>query len=417
MPFFYARAAVALSLLMPMTALSLRWGSAAVFYTFLALSVAALVHHGLRRFPGPAPEVPAAIACALVAPIISTLLTAWSVGSLPGSELEKSLRFALALPLLWLLGRTPAAWLRHLQWGLIVGACSGAAVILIGELSGLGREIAKLGANYNAVSVANLTLWFGVASLLTLPWRLTSCPNLERAVKIAAFILAMYGTMISETRSSWMLLPVAMLIILVINARMTISSRFALLAGGVVLLLVAALLLYEVNPRFAGGVQDAHDYFSGADKNTSVGIRLQLWQASIIMFEQNPWFGVGPENFRVALGQLMREGVVTKYVASHFGEPHNDFLGALSRNGSVGLLSMLALYGLPAIWFLRRARNSTDPRVLTAARLGLLLCLGYAVFSVTEMMFRGMRATPIFSTLLVVLVSLARRPEAVEARP
>lgn len=416
MPAFPARAAVALVLLMPAAALSCRTGSTAIFYTLLALSLATYAQYGARHAGGERPPSAAVIACALAAPVASTLLTAWSVRGLPGAEFEKALRFALALPLLWLLGKAPAAWLRHIQWGLIGGACAGAAVILAGAWTGHGRDLMAFGAHYNAVTVANLTLWFGLAVSLTLPWRLTCRPALERAAKISACALALYATAVSQTRSSWMLLPVLAAVLLAGDAPIRARTRIAILAGCAILMLGGALLLYEINPRFALVAQEAGQFFGGGNKDTSFGVRLQLWQAAWAIFRGHPWFGVGPANFQHALLDLESRGLVTRYVVANFGELHNDFLGALARNGIVGLAAILALYFLPAGWFLRRARNA-DPTVRTAAQLGLFLCTGYAVLSLTEMMFRNMRSVPLYGTLLAALFSLARSGRAAAPRP
>lgn len=413
-PGFYPCCALVLSALTPLAALSLRGGSTVVFYLFFLLSLAALAHHYVRRFDGVSLQCPLPILCALALPLASTLLTAWSVASLPGSELEKALRFLFALPLLVLLGMTPAAWLRHVQWGLMGGACAGAAIILFGAWSGHGRDLTSLGANYNAVTVSNLTLWLGMAGLLTLPWTLSAFPRAERAVKLMAFVLSVYAVHVSETRSSWMLLPVLALIV-VGGMRLARRSRATMVLGCIALLTGAAVLIYFANPRFSNIARETIQFFNGNLENTSVSLRLQLWRASFEVFLDYPWLGAGSDNFRLSLWQLARQGLVTPYTAMYFGESHNDFLAALARNGIVGFLAMVSLYALPAWWFFRRM-GSADPTMRVAAQLGLFLCLGYAAFSLTEMMFRNMRSVPLYSTLLVVLASLARDGMPANAR-
>lgn len=408
-PAFYLHCAVALSVFTPLVALPLRDGSTVVFYLFVALALAALLRHGLQRPAWRAGAFPAEMALALLAPLASLLLTALSVRELEGAEFEKALRFALSLPLLWLLGFAPVRWLRHAQWGIMGGACAGGAIILWGALSGAGRSLVSIGANYNAVTVSNLTLLFGLMSLLTLPWALSPWPRAERAAKIGACLFGVTAMLVSETRSSWMLMPVFLLILLAGCTHLRPRQRLALALAGAVALAVVGLLLYAEHPRFLKAAEEFRQFSSGGDRDTSVGIRLQLWRAALLVFADHPWLGAGPWNFRQALGEFAGQGLVTPFVAANFGEPHNDFLEAMAGCGVVGMLSMLALYGLPALWFARRLR-SPDRGVRAAARLGLLLCLGYAVFSLTELMFRNMRSVPIYSGMLVILASLAREP-------
>ena len=96
---------------------------------------------------------------------------------------------------------------------------------------------------------------------------------------------------------------------------------------------------------------------------------------------------------------------MTKLVSTDYGEPHNDMLGALAGYGALGLLSMLALYLIPAVVFWRRSR-SNDPVVHVGSQVGLLFCLGYFAFSLSEMMFRNMRSVPIYAVTVVVLYAL-----------
>lgn len=150
---------------------------------------------------------------------------------------------------------------------------------------------------------------------------------------------------------------------------------------------------------------DLQRYTVQNDRNTSVGIRLQLWHASWMIFQEAPVLGVGPRNFRAELAKLRDQGVVTPEVASGYGEPHNDFMAAMAGYGLLGLLSILLLYLAPAWVFLRRM--ASDDRVIrTGAQIGLLFCLGYCAFSLTEMMFRNMRSVPIYSATLVLLLAL-----------
>ena len=53
-----------------------------------------------------------------------------------------------------------------------------------------------------------------------------------------------------------------------------------------------------------------------------------------------------------------------------------------------------------------RRMRSDDVVVRVGAQLGLLFCLGYSVFSLSEMMFRNMRSVPIYAVTVVLLYAL-----------
>ncbi|WP_415792417.1 O-antigen ligase family protein [Bordetella tumulicola] len=345
---------------------------------------------------------------ALAAPLVCMLLGNIVHGDWVASEFEKLIRFALAIPIAWVLMRSPVQWLRHVQWSLLFSAYVGSLMLLVILLSpDLGRgAVSAFGGKYNAVAFANLTLFFGFASCLTLPWTLSRWPRLEAALKLLAVPLSIYAVWISETRSSWALFAVLGLVILLSKQQWTARTKLMFVGMALVFMAVGlSFLWYADGSRFRAIWTDFQRY-EQHDRDTSTGIRMQLATASWLMFKESPWTGVGAGNFREKLAEFRDQGIVTPKVASDYGEPHNDFLGALAGYGMFGLLSILALYFVPAVTFLRRLRNA-DATIHTAATIGLLFTLGYAQFSLTEMMFRNMRSVPIYAVTLAVLYALS----------
>jgi O-antigen ligase len=349
----------------------------------------------------------AAIAVALIAPFAAMLISCTYLGAWSSSEIEKLLRFALAVPVCWLLLRVPRNWLQHLQWSLLFGAIAGSVMlVVIIHTPGLGRgAVSDFGGRYNAVGFADLTILFGLASLLTLPWKLSPWPRLEFALKIVVVPICLYAVWVSQTRSSWGLLPVLGLVLLLTKRHWTMRAKLFFVGGLIALMaLVAVGSWYSQDSRWRGVLSDL-DSYQQQDRDTSVGIRIQLWKASWLMFKESPVVGVGVRNFRPELAKLQQQGVVTELVSTDYGEPHNDMLGALAGYGALGLLSILALYLIPAVVFWRRSA-SDDPVVHVSSQIGLLFCLGHLVFSLSEMMFRNMRSVPIYALTVVVLYAL-----------
>ena len=270
----------------------------------------------------------------------------------------------------------------------------------------LGRgAVSDFGGRYNAVAFADLTMFFGLASCLMLPWKLSPWPRVEAALKILAVPLTIYGVWLSQTRSSWVLLLVFGFVYLVTKRQWSLRVKASFVAAMVALLAVVAVVSWNsTESRWRGVVTDVTSYAKD-DRDTSVGIRIQLWNASWLMFKESPIVGVGGASFRSELAKMEEKGIVTKLVSTDYGEPHNDMLGALAGYGALGLLSMLALYLIPAVVFWRRSR-SNDPVVHVGSQVGLLFCLGYFAFSLSEMMFRNMRSVPIYAVTVVVLYAL-----------
>jgi O-antigen ligase len=267
------------------------------------------------------------------------------------------------------------------------------------------------------VSFANMTLLLGMMTLLSMGWgACTRWPRAEMAVKLAAATLTVYATWVSETRSSWMLLPIVALIFMLGLRDWNRKHKVYCALGVTAVLAISAATIWTYSTRMQDIAKDLQGFSTSANRDTSFGTRLQLWQASIMMFEKSPIVGVGPSKFRDELLELESKGVVTRQVIEGYGEPHNDLLAALSGYGLLGLISILTLYLLPAAIFFRRL--ASDDRVIrVGAQLGLLFCLGFCAFSLTEMMFRNMRSVPNYSLIVVTLIALTtpRPPRAVGA--
>ncbi len=411
----YVLLATWLVLLVPALALTSPVGGPAIVYLSGLIALTALAANAIKHYEPMNFRALWPVGLVLLLPLLCLALTSMVRGVWSNSELEKLLRFALAVPVLWLLLRAPQQWLKQIQWSILAGALAGSGILIV-AMTYWGRgSVVDIGGRYNAVAFANMTLLFGSMSLLSIGWgALSRWPRAETALKILAFALSVWATWLSLTRSSWMLLPIlAVVFLLGLRGWSTRHKGYCALAVSVVLI-VSAVGIWNFSSRMQSVATELQGFSTSADRDTSFGIRLQLWHASLLMFQKSPVVGVGPSNFRNELLELQKHGVVSKEVVEGYGEPHNDLLAALSGYGLLGLLSILALYLVPAVVFLRRL--ASDDRVIRiGAQMGLLFCLGYCAFSLTEMMFRNMRSVPTYSLIVVALIALTA-PRSADAR-
>jgi len=415
-PRLYVFLATLLVVLVPALALTSPVGGTVIAYLTGLIALTALAVNAIKRYEPMDFRALWPMALALLLPLLCMFITSAVRGVWSDSELEKLLRFALALPVLWLLLRAPQHWLKHIQWSILTGALAGSAMLIV-TMTLWGREaVVEIGGRYNAVAFANMTLMFGMMSLLSIQWGPSKpWPHFATGLKVLAFGMSVWATWLSQTRSSWMLLPILALVFLLgLRGWSRRHKAYCALAVSVALV-VSAAGLWHFSSRMQAVKTDLQDFATSTDRDSSLGIRLQLWRASVEMFKKSPVVGVGPSNFRKELAELEKRGVVSREVVEGYGEPHNDLLAALSGYGLLGLLSILALYLVPAYIFLRRL--ASDDRVIrVGAQLGLLFCLGYCAFSLTEMMFRNMRSVPTYSLIVVALIALTTPRSSVSKR-
>jgi O-antigen ligase len=101
---------------------------------------------------------------------------------------------------------------------------------------------------------------------------------------------------------------------------------------------------YQFSPVFHGRVDRAYSDICQFQRNpnTSVGLRLLLWQNSWEIIKKNPWLGVGTGDFQEAYAK-----VNTRQLPQMMGadNPHNQYVLVLCQLGLLGLVGLLAIFG------------------------------------------------------------------------
>ncbi len=389
----------------PVLLLTTSSGGSSAFYLAILLCLAVLASAGQR----PDLRDYRKLCLAACAPLAVALLSSALHGAWSNATLERGLRLALGLPLLLAAMQAIGPQrLKHALWGMLAAGWAGTATLLALVRGDLTQR--PLTDEYNAVSYGNLLLLFAVISLFSLGWKLTRHARLETAIKLLTLAVTFAGFILTQTRSGWIAMPVFVALALWVFARIRHPLRLLAAAVGTLAVLVAlGSLSPSLRDRVDQGLVQYHECKTAPTSNTSVCIRLQLWRAAWGMMLDNPLKGVGPSGFTRGLSELAAQGRVSPFVAGGFGEPHNDLLDVLALYGIPGGLALLLLYAAPAILFLRRLGRDRPQAVRAAAAMGAAVCLGFALFGMTELMFRGMR-TQGFYAMLVALFAVLSDP-------
>lgn len=403
---------VALYACMPVAVMSSDQLPSPIFYLALVLCLFAV-----RRRPSvPASQVLAdyrAFLYCYSVPLLVVLVSCAVHWRWAGSSVEAGLRGALGMPILLLgLRQVKPHLLRHAVWGVYAAALFATGyVVYLAYPSWLVRPETAV---YNAVGYGNLMLLLSVISLYSLRWHLTPMRKLECVIKTVVAVAALAGFVLTQTRTGWLAVPV----FAVLGVAMTTGFRrpwraVGLLAAIVVVALALGASSPSLRDRVGQGYQQTMQcYDISHPVDSSVCIRFQLWRAAWHAFSHNPVVGLGDHSlFRKWMKtRALPDGVVSKYVANNFGEPHNDMMQALSSFGVLGGLGLLLIYFAPAWLFLKRMGSGHPRDSRVAAAMGAAVCLGFAVFGITELMFRGMR-TVSFYTMLVALFLVLSEPD------
>ncbi|MGE8687197.1 MAG: O-antigen ligase family protein [Achromobacter sp.] len=395
---------------MPIATMTIGGGSALFYLIFLLCLVRCFTRTGGWRATWDSLKGYTGVIAALLVPLCAIGLSQYAHGIAHGPSLERGLRISIGFPIILgaLLSINPTS-LRNVLWGIVAAGWASAGIVFWLVFPTWSRPNTP---QYNAVGYSNLMMLWLFIVLCGIGWTLSKRPKFEKHFKALTVVVVFTGFVLTQTRTGWMAIPLFLFIGMWLFGQLRHPARaFALLITGVAVLVALGSTNEALRGRVAQGVNEFQAcQGANATADTSVCIRLQLWRATSQMIEAEPIFGLGsPARFGPELQARVATGVVSPFVAQDFGEPHNDMLQMLSSYGLLGGLALALLYIVPASVFLRRmaATNSTPVRV--AAAMGTALTLGFAIFGLTELMFRSMHNVSLYVTLLAWLLALSHR--------
>ncbi|SJM93696.1 O-antigen ligase family protein [Crenothrix polyspora] len=120
--------------------------------------------------------------------------------------------------------------------------------------------------------------------------------------------------------------------------------------------------------------------FNNDNYNTSMGARLQMWRAALIIFSQHPMLGVGLNNFDDALLLLYKEHIISKWIIV-YSHAHNEYFCSLASGGIVGFIITCSLLFMPLTEFKKNYYENVW------ARCGFWCVFLMAFFALTDCIF------------------------------
>lgn len=304
--------------------------------------------------------------------------------------------------------------LRYMQWGVMGTAAAGAlsgCIVLYLTFPDFARPLTP---GHNAVTYGNYLVYMAVVAAFSMGWTLTRRPRAERMVKAVTVVLALTGFLLTQTRSGWVAVPV----FIVLGVALFVGWQYWRRAIAVALVMFAALLAVfsssdALRDRAAlaySEVVSCRD--SGYLENSSVCIRLQLYRASLDMFKQRPFAGLGDGSrfHETMVNESHPKGLVADFLTDidvFYGEPHSDLLFVLASFGLLGFVGLVLAYLVPCVYFIHRLDKALPQSARVAAAMGLALCLGFLVFGLTETMFRRMHTLSFYAVYVAVFLSLS----------
>ncbi|EJN01785.1 O-antigen ligase [Herbaspirillum sp. YR522] len=334
-----------------------------------------------------------------------------SAGTVHIKSYDNASRMAMFCLLLWIALRMPVHYLSRLRWSFAIGVVI--ATVKLYTFTRGGDDRVSVIDFVPIIAYSELVLLLGMFALLAVRWERDA--RWVQWLLMGGCLVALENIFISQTRGAWVTLPLFLVLGLAGALR---NSSWQRVAGVTALALAVGIGLagqtHTVQLRVSEAVEDMNKFDSGVDRDTSLGLRLQLWKGAWILFREHPAFGVGPRNFPAALERLHEQGVLTSD-AANLPHSHNEFLFNMATLGTFGMLGLLAIYAGP-FWFFIGHVRTRDSETRRAALMGLTLCLGYAAFGLVDVMLMWRICDIFYPMSMAVFVAIILRRKAAGTR-
>jgi O-antigen ligase len=346
-----------------------------------------------------------AFALAMASPVVTIFMSQAYHGSFKAPSYDWASRFLLAIPIFLALRQTNIRVITVIQFGMPLGAVA-TLIALLHHPYHWPVHGSTTSEAFNLIHFSDTALMLGFLSLFSINWEHKD-RALILALKFSGFLAGLYMSIQSGERGSWLAIPLLLLLWVIAHSKKNIWFKCgtALMAIACSIWLSYATIPH-VHDRIYLIFSDLRNYANG-NMDTNIGIRLQLWQAALHLFSENPLFGVGPKGFAQAMPALNASGMLTPEAARlGNGEVHNEILAKCAGTGLFGLISILSIYLVPLYIFWRSSKSTSDTTRI-ASFMGICFVTGFFVFGLTAEIFNLKMTAAFFSFTLAILMAAA----------
>jgi O-antigen ligase len=165
------------------------------------------------------------------------------------------------------------------------------------------------------------------------------------------------------------------------------------------------LLNANINQRINQAIFELKSPLSEV-KDTSLGIRRQFQNASLIIIKESYLVGIGQGEFQNKMKQFESQKIVSQGIGE-FKTPHNDYLYSFVQLGITGFVGFLAILFIPLLLFLKH-RNDSIYNIRIMANIGILLVSCYMIFSLFEVLitYQKQRSAIYFLAIFIPMASI-----------
>ncbi len=300
----------------------------------------------------------------------------------------------LSLALVYLL-ILPPTYLKNFNFRVLAWLLSGGLVFFLcsqyldGNLMNRNWSINPIRVGLVSAVAVNVNLYFAINSEQVR----------QKVISAALAMVSILPLVLSVSRGPWLAFAVGFVVVILASFNYKKISTKLIVLMLVTLSVTLIALKGPIVQRYEQTVREVELIQSG-NLNSSVGLRLQMWQAGVNIIRDHWLLGVGNSGQEEIKQGMIESGTYTKQ-AAHFVHFHNQWINDLAKYGVTGLLLTMLFVLLPL-----KNSLSKESKVLV-----WILVSMYMVLSLTDMPFERSHNLMFYLMTMYLLLSPVLYPE------
>lgn len=249
----------------------------------------------------------------------------------------------------------------------------------------------------------SLSLTFALLSLLSIKLHQNKSKWLV-FYKLIGFGVGLYLSVASGSRTGWLAFPIVGGLWLYLEHRKyTITTKLLAIMSATILMLAGYFLSTTIHQRINTATSEISNYqWDKTNKDSSVGARISFARMAVFLMQKKPLSGWGDGGFAAIINdaEFNFAQLKTKKIALISGF-HNDITANMVRSGVWGLIATVALFFMPALFFIRNIQSS-NKNIVNVAFIGLIFLVCQFVSSLT-MEILNLRYSASFYGLMIAI--------------
>ncbi|MGF1721738.1 O-antigen ligase family protein [Vibrio kyushuensis] len=237
----------------------------------------------------------------------------------------------------------------------------------------------------------------GLISLLAIGLLLLSFKGKKPIVLGVSVALAGFSILPTQSRGVILgVLAIYLLVGVVLLIQKKISFRYAFLA--LVLVIGSGFLAKDALMARASDTFKEIEHIKNGNMNSSIGVRFQMYQAGLELFQQKPILGHG--QFTVEYAKKNAPGYTNAAYSYMKGHLHNNFIDKMAKSGLIGLTIFLFFMLYPMYLSTFKYKEYFWLLFLPSAH--------YILFSLTDSPFRNGDTAVVYLIVIGLIINCAQ---------